>query len=52
MKACIEEIRKAAEGTKNVMPVLIGAAKAHVTLGEMIGAFRDVFGEYRDMKIF
>jgi methylmalonyl-CoA mutase N-terminal domain/subunit len=50
--ACIKEIRKAARGTENVMPVLIKAAKAHVTLGEMIGAFRDVFGEYRDLKIF
>jgi methylmalonyl-CoA mutase N-terminal domain/subunit len=34
------------------MPPLIAAAKAHVTLGEMIGAFRAVFGEYCDMKIF
>jgi methylmalonyl-CoA mutase N-terminal domain/subunit len=34
------------------MPPLIAAAKARVALGEMIGAFRDVFGEYRDMKIY
>jgi methylmalonyl-CoA mutase N-terminal domain/subunit len=52
VKACIDEIRKTAEGTGNVMPVLVRAAKAYVTLGEMIGAFRDVFGEYRDVKIF
>ncbi len=50
--ACIDEIRKTAKGHDNTMPCLIRAAKAHVTLGEMIGAFRDVFGEYRDMKIF
>jgi methylmalonyl-CoA mutase N-terminal domain/subunit len=50
--ACIDAIRKAAGGTDNVMPPLIAAAKARVTLGEMIGAFRDVFGEYRDMKIY
>lgn len=50
--ACIEAIRKVAEGTDNVMPTLIRASKAHVTLGEMIGALRDVFGEYHDMKIF
>jgi methylmalonyl-CoA mutase N-terminal domain/subunit len=50
--AGIDAIRRAAEGTDNVMPPLIQAAKAHVTLGEMIGVFRAVFGEYRDMKIF
>ena len=50
--ARIDAVRKAAEGTDNVMTPLIEAAKAHVTLGEMIGAFREVFGEYGDMKIF
>jgi methylmalonyl-CoA mutase N-terminal domain/subunit len=34
------------------MQPLIEAAKAHVTLGEMIDAFRAVFGDYCDMKIF
>ncbi|MCG6533642.1 MAG: methylmalonyl-CoA mutase family protein, partial [Syntrophales bacterium LBB04] len=52
VKSCIDEIREAAEGNVNVMPVLIRAAKVNVTLGEMIGAFRDVFGEYGDVKIF
>jgi methylmalonyl-CoA mutase N-terminal domain/subunit len=50
--ACVDAVRKAAEGTDNVMTPLIEAAKAHVTLGEMIGTFREVFGEYGDMKIF
>ena len=32
----------------NVMPALIDCAAAYVTLGEMCGVFRAVFGEYRE----
>ncbi|HEY7024384.1 MAG TPA: methylmalonyl-CoA mutase family protein [Candidatus Limnocylindrales bacterium] len=32
----------------NVMPALIECANAYVTLGEMCGVFRAVFGEYRE----
>jgi methylmalonyl-CoA mutase N-terminal domain/subunit len=32
----------------NLMPALIDCAKAYVTLGEMCGVFRKVFGEYRE----
>jgi methylmalonyl-CoA mutase N-terminal domain/subunit len=32
----------------NLMPALIDCATAYVTLGEMCGAFRKVFGEYRE----
>jgi methylmalonyl-CoA mutase N-terminal domain/subunit len=30
------------------MPALIECANAYVTLGEMCGVFRAVFGEYRE----
>jgi methylmalonyl-CoA mutase N-terminal domain/subunit len=32
----------------NLMPTLIDCAEAYVTLGEMCGVFRAVFGEYRE----
>jgi methylmalonyl-CoA mutase N-terminal domain/subunit len=32
----------------NLMPALIDCASAYVTLGEMCGVFRSVFGEYRE----
>lgn len=48
----LDDIRRACAGNENVMPVLIDASKAHVTLGEMVGAMREVFGTYRDMPIF
>jgi methylmalonyl-CoA mutase, N-terminal domain len=35
-------------GDANLMPALIDCARAYVTLGEMCGVFRKVFGEYRE----
>jgi methylmalonyl-CoA mutase, N-terminal domain len=33
---------------KNIMPPIIAAVKAHVTLGEICDVFREEFGEHRD----
>jgi len=43
----LEEIRTAARGTENLLPVLRQALKDRCTLGEACGAMRDVFGEYQ-----
>ncbi|HJP66858.1 MAG TPA: protein meaA [Actinomycetota bacterium] len=43
----LDALRRAAEGTDNLMPLSIEAAKAGVTTGEWAGALREVFGEYR-----
>jgi len=40
-------VRRAAEGTENLLPVLRAALVDRCTLGEVCGAMRDVFGEYR-----
>jgi methylmalonyl-CoA mutase N-terminal domain/subunit len=42
-----DALRRCAEGSQNVMPALIECARAGATLGEMAGALREVFGEYR-----
>jgi methylmalonyl-CoA mutase N-terminal domain/subunit len=39
-------LRQAAQGSENLMPYLIAAAKTYATLGEMCNVLRDVFGEY------
>ena len=39
------------DGT-NSIPVLIDAAKAYVTLGEMVGALKDVWGTYSEPPAF
>jgi methylmalonyl-CoA mutase N-terminal domain/subunit len=42
----LDALRRAAEGTDNLMPFLLDAVKAYATLGEIMGALRQVFGEY------
>ena len=43
----LRELEQAAKGSENLMPPLIEAVKAYATLGEMMGVFREVFGEYQ-----
>ncbi len=43
----LDAMRRAAEGTENVMPATIALAHAGGTTGEWAGALRQVFGEYR-----
>jgi methylmalonyl-CoA mutase N-terminal domain/subunit len=37
-----------AQGTGNTMPPLLDCARAYVTVGEMCGALRQVWGEYHE----
>jgi methylmalonyl-CoA mutase N-terminal domain/subunit len=34
------------------MPAIVEAARAYVTLGEMIDVLKSVFGEYKERPIF
>ena len=47
----LDKVRQTAKSDENVMPVLIEAAKAYATVGEIADVFRDVFGEYREPGI-
>jgi methylmalonyl-CoA mutase, N-terminal domain len=42
----LSELKRAAQGTQNVLPHIVAAVKARATLGEIANAFRDVFGEH------
>ena len=44
----LDELRLAAGGDINMMPALLEAVKSYATLGEMIGALKDVFGVYTE----
>ncbi|MBL8784333.1 MAG: methylmalonyl-CoA mutase family protein [Deltaproteobacteria bacterium] len=46
--AALDAVRRACRGTDNLMPPIIDAVKADVTLGEICDVFREVFGVYRD----
>jgi methylmalonyl-CoA mutase N-terminal domain/subunit len=43
----LEELRQAATGDDNLLPAIKQALKDHCSLGEVCGAMRDEFGEYR-----
>jgi methylmalonyl-CoA mutase, N-terminal domain len=48
----LNEIRNAALNGNNIMPVLIKAANNYVTLGEMVGELKEVFGTYEEVAVF
>jgi methylmalonyl-CoA mutase, N-terminal domain len=48
----LDALRRAAEGTENTMPYILDAVRAYATLGEICGAFRDVFGSWQEKTSF
>jgi (2R)-ethylmalonyl-CoA mutase len=47
VRRALDDLKRAAEGTANIMPATIALAHAGGTTGEWAGALREVFGEYR-----
>jgi methylmalonyl-CoA mutase, N-terminal domain len=47
----LNALRKASEGSENLMPFLYDAVKAYATLGEICEAMRSVFGAYEEVAI-
>jgi len=50
-RAAVAEVRKAAQGTDNLMPPILAAVKARATLGEISDALREVYGEHRETVV-
>ena len=44
--------QRASAGDRNLMPVLIDAARDHVTMGEICDAWREVWGTWRELPVF
>jgi methylmalonyl-CoA mutase N-terminal domain/subunit len=44
-------LRKAAQGTDNMMPHIYAAVKAYATLGEICDSLRDVFGTHEEVSV-
>jgi methylmalonyl-CoA mutase N-terminal domain/subunit len=51
VKEALAEVQKTASTGKNLLPSLITAVKAYATNAEMVGAMKEVFGEYRETGI-
>ncbi len=43
----LQELRRAAQTSENLMPSIVEAVRAYATVGEICGILREVFGEYQ-----
>jgi methylmalonyl-CoA mutase N-terminal domain/subunit len=51
VRASLDALRRAAEGTENSMPFILDAVRAYATLGEICDALREVFGSYQETSL-
>jgi methylmalonyl-CoA mutase N-terminal domain/subunit len=52
VESTLSRLKQAADDGENLMPPLIEASKAYVTLGEMCDALRDVWGTWTETPVF
>ena len=48
----LDAIAQAARGKTNLMPSILQAVRDRATVGEICGAMKTVFGEYREVSVF
>ncbi len=51
VRSSLEELRKAAQGSENLMPFLQNAVRSYATIGEITKVLKSVFGEYKPKPI-
>ena len=52
VKKCLDELKEVSQSKENVMPLIMEAARAYASLGEICGAMKEIFGIYREPPIF
>lgn len=52
VKRSLAGLKQAASDGKNLMPVILECARNYVTLGEMCGDLKEVFGVYHETAVF
>jgi len=52
VKTTLADLKKAAQDERNLMPYLLRCVKAYATLGEIMAALKDVYGEYEEPVTF
>jgi methylmalonyl-CoA mutase N-terminal domain/subunit len=50
--AAISAMVDAARGADNLVPPMLAAVRAEATLGEICGALREIWGDYREPARF
>ena len=48
----LRALEQATRGTENTMPYILDCARAYATLGEIVGIFRRVFGDYSETVVY
>jgi len=48
VKKCIATLKQVAQTNENIMPHVLEAVRAYTSVGEIMGALREVFGEHHD----
>ena len=48
VKSKLKNLKNAAEGSDNLMPYILSAAKNYASIGEICNTMRSVFGEYKE----
>jgi methylmalonyl-CoA mutase N-terminal domain/subunit len=49
--SALKAVKKAAQGSDNLMPRILDAVKARCSEGEIVDAMKEVFGEYREKPV-
>jgi methylmalonyl-CoA mutase N-terminal domain/subunit len=52
VEATLANLIAAADTERNLMPLLIDAARVHVSEGEIVRALQQVWGDYRELPVF
>ncbi|MCW3002436.1 MAG: methylmalonyl-CoA mutase [Conexibacter sp.] len=52
VELALADLRAAADSPRNLMPLLVDAARVHATEGEIISALQDVWGSYTESPVF
>lgn len=52
VKTYLINLQRAAKGEKNLMEPILKCVRSYATLGEICGVLREVFGEYKEKRIF
>src|SRR2546425_1908260 len=52
VEGALAHLKESAAGDVNLMPPIVEAARAYVTMGEMCEALRDVWGVWRESPVF
>jgi methylmalonyl-CoA mutase N-terminal domain/subunit len=51
VRRALDELKRAAQGTGNLMPKILDAVRSYATVGEICSALKEVFGEYRETVV-